>query len=56
MPIDTSVWYKKHIGPRLSAPMQLILEEWSDIPSGELQRHLHAVVSCSPRSRGTKPN
>ncbi|PIG84250.1 hypothetical protein AARAC_011133 [Aspergillus arachidicola] len=42
-PIDTSVWYKKHIGPRLSAPMRLILEDWSDIPSGELQRHLHAV-------------
>lgn len=46
MSIDTSVWYKKTIGRRLSPSMQKIFEEWSKIPGEELQTHLHAVVSC----------
>ncbi|KAF4257299.1 hypothetical protein KXW98_000121 [Aspergillus fumigatus] len=43
MSIDTSVWYKKTIGRRLSPSMQKIFEEWSKIPGEELQTHLHAV-------------
>ncbi|KAF7117601.1 hypothetical protein CNMCM5793_006693 [Aspergillus hiratsukae] len=43
MTIDTSVWYKKDTGPRLSPSMRQIFEEWSNIPSDELQGHLHAV-------------
>ncbi|RLL96747.1 hypothetical protein CFD26_104275 [Aspergillus turcosus] len=42
MTIDTSVWYRKDIGQRLSY-MRQIFEEWSKIPSDELQDHLHAV-------------
>ncbi|KAF7592022.1 hypothetical protein BBP40_000803 [Aspergillus hancockii] len=43
MDIDTSVWYKKAIGPRLSRPMLKVLKQWSGIPRGQLKRHLHAV-------------
>ncbi|KAF7155430.1 hypothetical protein CNMCM5623_007501 [Aspergillus felis] len=43
MSIDTSVWYKNDIGPRLSPSMQQVFEEWSNIPNHELQSHLHAV-------------
>ncbi|PYH71899.1 class I SAM-dependent methyltransferase [Aspergillus vadensis CBS 113365] len=41
--IDTSVWYKADIGPRLSQPMRDIFSQWSGISEGQLDAHLHAV-------------
>lgn len=46
--IDTSVWYKADIGPRLSQPMRDIFSQWSGISEDQLDAHLHAVV-CLPR-------
>jgi hypothetical protein len=45
MCFDTSVWYRKAIGSRLSQPMVEVFTQWSGIPLGELKGHLHAVVS-----------
>lgn len=45
--IDTSVWYKADIGPRLSQPMRDIFCQWSGVSEGELDAHLHTVV-CLP--------
>ncbi|OJZ83591.1 hypothetical protein ASPFODRAFT_83056 [Aspergillus luchuensis CBS 106.47] len=41
--IDTSVWYKTDIGPRLSQPMRDIFSQWSGVSEGQLDAHLHAV-------------
>lgn len=43
--IDTSVWYRPEIGPRLKPSSRFVYSTWSQIPDKELISHLHKIVS-----------
>ncbi|KAJ5997502.1 hypothetical protein N7522_009162 [Penicillium canescens] len=41
--IDTSVWFKSEIGPRLKPSIKLIFRQWSGLTDEELTPHLHRI-------------
>lgn len=42
--IDTSVWFRPEIGPRLPPSTRYVYTNWSHIADSDLVPHLHAIV------------
>ncbi|GIK01921.1 hypothetical protein Aspvir_005962 [Aspergillus viridinutans] len=42
-PIDSSVWFQPHIGPRLRPSVRYVYNHWSGIPDEDLPSHLHDI-------------
>jgi len=41
-------WYRKELGPRLKPNMRKLFDEYSKVPSEEVEDHLYEFVSSIP--------